>query len=125
VLEYEYNLVGGQVTELAYQRGKADQFYYNYLFDADGRLEEAYSSLDGVIWNLDARYVCYMHGPLARVELGENQVQGLDYAYTLQGWLKGLNSAALTPETDMGRDGLTRGPTTVPPQYESALNLHE
>lgn len=51
-----------------------------------------------------------MHGPLARVELGENQVQGLDYAYTLQGWLKGLNSAALTPETDMGRDGLTRGP---------------
>lgn len=61
------------------------------MFDADGRLDEAYSSLDGVIWNLDARYLYYLHGPLARVELGENQVQGLDYAYTLQGWLKSLN----------------------------------
>src|SRR5882757_6334042 len=34
-------------------------------------------------------------------------VQGLDYAYTLQGWLKGVNSNSLLPTYDMGRDGDT------------------
>ena len=28
---------------------------------------------------------------LARVELGEYKVQGVDYYYTLQGWIKGVN----------------------------------
>jgi RHS repeat-associated protein len=57
---------------------------------------------------LDAEYEYYLHGPLRRVELGdeENKVQGLDYAYTLQGWLKGLNGTALT-QNDMGSDGNT------------------
>jgi YD repeat-containing protein len=35
--------------------------------------------------------------------LGEDQVQGLDYTYTLQGWLKGLNHPALA--ADPGQDG--------------------
>jgi hypothetical protein len=39
------------------------------------------------------------------VELGEHLVQGTDYAYTLQGWLKGINSDRLKPENDMGLDG--------------------
>ncbi len=39
--------------------------------------------------------------------LGEQQVQGLDYAYTLQGWLKGVNSSSLNPAHDMGGDGKT------------------
>ena len=37
----------------------------------------------------------------------------MDYAYTLQGWLKGVNSTNLDPATDMGKDGLNSG--TVPP----------
>jgi RHS repeat-associated protein len=41
---------------------------------------------------------------LARTELGDNQVQGVDYAYNLQGWIKGINSGALLPENDMGHD---------------------
>ncbi len=48
----------------------------------------------------------YLHGPLARVEYGNNQVQGLDYAYTIQGWIKAVNSEALLPNLDMGKDGL-------------------
>ena len=32
-------------------------------------------------------YYYYAHGPLARVEIGNDQVQGIDYADTLQGWL--------------------------------------
>ncbi len=37
--------------------------------------------------------------------LGQERVQGLDYAYTLQGWLKGVNSTSLDPLQDMGADG--------------------
>jgi RHS repeat-associated protein len=42
---------------------------------------------------------------LARTILGQQQVQGVDYAYTLQGWLKGVNSMALDTARDMGKDG--------------------
>src|ERR1700754_5179701 len=41
-------------------------------------------------------YSHYAHGPLARVILGQQQVQGINYAYTLQGWLKSLNPALYT-----------------------------
>jgi len=36
---------------------------------------------------MDASYQYYLHGPLARMELGDinGKVQGMDYAYTLQG----------------------------------------
>jgi RHS repeat-associated protein len=42
---------------------------------------------------------------LARTELGENQIQGLDYVYTLQGWIKGVNSNTLDTTRDIGHDG--------------------
>jgi RHS repeat-associated protein len=41
--------------------------------------------------------------------LGGQQVQGLDYAYTLQGWLKGVNSISLNAGYDMGEDGKSDG----------------
>jgi len=31
-------------------------------------------------------------------------VQGIDYAYTIQGWLKGVNSETLDPTNDIGKD---------------------
>lgn len=52
----------------------------------------------------EARYQYYDYGPLARVELGEYQVQGMDYAYTINGWIKGMNSNTLDPGRDMGKD---------------------
>jgi hypothetical protein len=53
----------------------------------------------------------YPHGPLARVEYGNynSKVQGIDYAYTLQGWIKGVNSNSLDNTRDMGQDGLSGG----------------
>ena len=63
------------------------------------------TSADAQNWHHDARYFYYPHGPLQRVELGEHLVQGTDYAYTLQGWLKGINSDRLRAENDMGLDG--------------------
>ncbi|SEP49454.1 hypothetical protein, partial [Niastella yeongjuensis] len=41
----------------------------------------------------DAYYQYYDHGPLARTVLGEQQVQGVNYAYNLQGWMKSINPA--------------------------------
>ncbi|RFM32350.1 hypothetical protein DXN04_21930 [Chitinophaga silvisoli] len=50
-------------------------------------------------------YQYYKHGLLARIVIGLQQVQGIDYAYTIEGGMKGINSTALTPKFDMGEDG--------------------
>jgi YD repeat-containing protein len=102
---YRYDLVSGKVNHVAYQPGIADQFYHRYSYDAENRLTQVETSYDSVHWEKDARYQYYKHGPLARTVLGDQMVQGLDYAYSLQGWLKGVNSTALSPDFDMGQDG--------------------
>jgi YD repeat-containing protein len=103
--EYEYELISGNVTKVSYQKGYADEFYHKYRYDTDNRLLEATTSRDGVIWEKEARYFYYLHGPVKRVETGDKQVQGTDYAYTLQGWLKGVNAGDLNRYLDMGDDG--------------------
>ncbi len=104
---YRYDLISGKVNEVAYQPGEIDAFYHRYTYDAENRLTNVATSRDGIYWENDAFYQYYKHGPLARMVLGQQQVQGVDYAYTLQGWLKGVNSTAMTPGFDMGGDGAT------------------
>ncbi|MFD0794732.1 RHS repeat-associated core domain-containing protein [Mucilaginibacter litoreus] len=121
---YEYDLISGKVNFVRYQEGKTDQFFYKYSYDAENRLTDAYSAPLASLRPFgtsdllqetraqDAHYEYYLHGPLARVELGpENgKVQGTDYAYTLQGWLKGINNQNLNAtgaNADMGADGST------------------
>jgi RHS repeat-associated protein len=99
------------MNRVYYQKGYGDQFIYKYEYDADNRITAAYSSRNGLLWQKDARYYYYLHGPVARVELGKYNVQGTDYAYTLQGWLKGINSQSLDPLKDMAGDGNTASPT--------------
>ena len=118
---YKYDLISGKVNQVAYNPKyyditvgswitPANQFYHRYAYDAENRLTTVETSSDSVIWEKDARYEYYKHGPLARTLLGDQQVQGLDYAYTIQGWLKGVNSTSATSATDMGEDGKTGGP---------------
>lgn len=115
-IEYEYDLISGKVNVVAYQRGTAtDQFFYQYKYDAENRLVEAKSGITAssdwrgistvVNGKTDAIYRYYLHGPLARVELGDTKLQGTDYAYTLQGWLKGINGSYLDPAAEIGKDG--------------------
>lgn len=78
---------------------------HQYEYDADNRITAVETSTDGVFFDSDAKYFYYAHGPLARTELVENQVQGLDYVYTLQGWIKGVNSNTLDSTRDVGQDG--------------------
>ncbi|HQD10741.1 MAG TPA: hypothetical protein PLQ65_13810, partial [Flavihumibacter sp.] len=111
-LVYQYDLISGKVNQVNYNAGKADQFFHRYRYDGENRLQSVQTSNDGKQWEEDARYQYYLHGPLARTVLGQDQVQGLDYAYTLQGWLKGVNSATQREGLyDMGRDGQTGQPT--------------
>lgn len=103
-IDYKYDLISGNVKEVAYQKGKFDAFYHRYTYDEDNRIQEVYTSLDGDYWENDARYDYYRHGPLARTEIGDRNLQGMDYAYTIQGWLKGLNSSRIGLN-DMNHDG--------------------
>ncbi len=97
-------LISGNVRELRYNPGEADGLAQRYRYDADNRLTHAYARFgpvastaarpgDLVEFDRHARYRYYAHGPLARLELGDDLVQGLDYRYTLQGWIKGVNDA--------------------------------
>ncbi len=104
---YQYDLISGKVNQVAYQPGQADAFYERYSYDEENRLTNAESSTDSIYWENEAYYRYYRYGPLGRIVLGQQQVQGLDYAYTLQGWLKGVNTTAVNTSKDMGGDGFT------------------
>ncbi|HMD00669.1 MAG TPA: hypothetical protein VKH37_10975, partial [Ferruginibacter sp.] len=111
VLDYNFDLISGKVNEVWYQTGKQDQYLYLYQYDANNRLVNAQSGRDIATLRYDARYRYQLHGPLARTELGHDIVQGVDYAYTLQGWLKGINGLFLnennpTNNYDLGSDGV-------------------
>ncbi len=122
-LDYEYDLVSGNVNRVWFQKGKPEQFGHRYRYDADNRITHVYTSdffkRKDTAWlsqeRLEARYFYLPHGALARVELGHKQIQGLDYAYTLQGWLKDINGYRSSlrdvyfdvANFDIGGDGAT------------------
>lgn len=110
-VEYEYDLISGLVQRQIYNAGFPDRLYHKFSYDDDLRLRRVYTSRDGQIWDNDVRYSYYAHGPLRRREIGEDSLQGVDYTYTLQGWLKAINHpdsptdavGGTTP--DPGKDG--------------------
>ncbi|MEM9981626.1 MAG: hypothetical protein AAF734_03950, partial [Bacteroidota bacterium] len=103
---YDYDLISGKVTQVRYNEGSTDQFFHRYRYDEDNRLLEVRTSRDGLLWDKEALYDYYKHGPLKRLELGEDHLQGLDYVYTLHGWLKGINSPVSgNNNQDVGNDG--------------------
>ncbi len=106
ITEYEYDLISGNMNKAIFQRNKAgEQFMHRYYYDDDNRLKEVFTSKDDLNWDRDAKYIYYEHGSLARIERADKQVQGSDYFYTMQGWIKGVNSDALTVSADVGKDG--------------------
>ncbi|MFB9095204.1 thrombospondin type 3 repeat-containing protein [Flavobacterium jumunjinense] len=105
---YDYDLISGNVNSVTYQpENKLEQFVHKYTYDADNRIVEVFTSKDKVIWEKEANYEYYQHGPLARTVIGDKEVQGLDYIYTLQGWLKTVNSETIGKDFDAGKDGLS------------------
>ncbi len=123
---YDYDLVSGNVNTVTFQPNKPDLFIHKYTYDADNRIVDVLTSSDNVIWEKEANYKYYLHGPLARVELGNKKVQGIDYAYTLQGWLKAVNGENLTAAAnDIGQDGLASGSTKTFDAFGYSLNYYD
>ena len=108
-INYDYDVIGNNVHEIVYQPGEQDQFIHHYEYDEGNRLETVRTSRNGLFWEEEAKIYYYPHGKMARVELGENKVQGMDYVYTLQGWLKGVNADRLDPSADIAGDGSGSG----------------
>ncbi len=101
-IEYIYDR-NGNVREVAYQKGTpSERFTHYYSYDQDQRLTEVHTSRDGFTKKRQAKYYYYLHGPLKRVELAD-QLQGTDYVYTIQGWLKSINHPKAG--SDPGKDG--------------------
>lgn len=114
-VEYDYDLLSSNLLEMRYNPTWRDAMWHRYSYDEDNRVTEVRTSREGEIWDSDARYLYYGHGPLKRAEYGEDSIQGIDYTYTLQGWLKGINhpQGAHTPtgtsvpfELDPGQDNI-------------------
>jgi RHS repeat-associated protein len=119
-IEYEYNLVSGLVYQVIYQRGiKGEEFQHVYRYDNDNRLSIVTVYSDGGTWKDVATYQYYTHGPLKRTTLGNN-VQGLDYVYTLQGWLKSINHPL--SDQDPGLDGSVSGVYPATDVFAQMLN---
>lgn len=47
-IAYNYDLISGKVIQVSYQSGKADAYYHRYVYDAENRLTQVYSSKDSV-----------------------------------------------------------------------------
>lgn len=122
-IDYSFDLVSGNVNRMSVQGGESDQWHHAFTYDEDNRITHVHTNTTtplislgalskdleneishNIDWQNDARYFYYDHGPLARVEIGENNLQGIDYYYTLHGWLKGANSSVLDQEKDPGKD---------------------
>ena len=111
---YDYDLQSGKVDKVAYQHGYSDAFYHNYLYDAENRLTNILTSADSINWDNDAFYSYYLHGPLSRIVLGDQQVQGINHAYTLQGWTKSVNPPIQTIGSNtLQADGISGSPVAA------------
>ena len=144
-VDYTYDLISGNVHRVAVQTGQQDQWHHAYQYDADNRITNAYTNKETPIlstglpialenellqnsdWQRDARYHYYNHGPLSRTELGKDMLQGMDYTYTLQGWMKGINATSLDSLNDPGLDaasGLTNNPNSWFAKDVMSFGLH-
>jgi len=113
VTQYTYDFTGNVVTvqNSMYDNGNAiNPFYHHYEYDVDNRLSKAFTSTDGSNKKLRATYEYYLHGPLKRIELGD-QLQGIDFVYNIQGWLTQINHP--DPNLDPGKDGQQGGRPNV------------
>jgi RHS repeat-associated protein len=108
-IDYLYDQVTGLVNKITYNQGQRDEFSHRFKYDSDRRIIMVETSHDGVLWDKDANYEYYLHAPLARTEFGDLKVQGMDFVYTIHGYVKGVNSNSMDPGRDVGKDGLTGG----------------
>ncbi|HEX8546098.1 MAG TPA: RHS repeat-associated core domain-containing protein [Cytophagaceae bacterium] len=101
-----------------------EEFFHRYSYDEDNRLVKAETSLGDIFWDTDARYIYYPHGPLRRTEIGQDRLQGVDYTYTINGWLKAINSPNLVPSEDPWKDSYAQS-EVVADEFSQVIGYHE
>ncbi len=110
-MEYNYDFFGN-LSSTVYQKGASDEFTHIYSLDADQRLSGTSFSRppNYPVQTLQpiSQFQYYLHGPAKRTVLGDN-LQGLDYVYTIRGALKSVNSPHNGTYTtgDPGSDGFS------------------
>lgn len=112
LVKYFYDFLG-RVDSVVFQPHKpAEYFSTHNRYDADGRISKVYTrSHPSQQLVLHTKNIYSLRGELKRLELGGNDAgtepitQGIDYIYTLQGWLKSINHPSLDPSKDPGQDG--------------------
>ncbi|HEY8898342.1 MAG TPA: DUF6443 domain-containing protein [Niastella sp.] len=124
-IAYDFDLVSGKVNQVSYQPGMPDAFYHKYVYDAENRITNVLTSADSINWDNDAFYQYYDHGPLARTVLGEQQVQGVNHAYNLQGWLKVFNPDIYNGTGYTLKADGSNGTVVGKPAYQVALNYFD
>ena len=102
---YEYDLISNKVTKVKYN----ENFFHRYSYDEDNRLQRVEASVGGIIWDNDATYNYYAHGPLKRTLIGEDGIQAIDYTYTINGWLKAINAPNVAPKEDLFTEDFYKG----------------
>ncbi|WP_426672077.1 putative Ig domain-containing protein [Mucilaginibacter sp. McL0603] len=105
-IDYTYNDQGNVIRVECQRNTPSERFIHYYAYDADGRLINVQTSRDDITKVQQAAYYYYLHGPLKRMELGDH-LQGVDYVYTPQGWLKSVNTPTGTNTNDPGQDGVS------------------
>jgi RHS repeat-associated protein len=106
-MRYDYDLLSGTVSNVQFSAEDPNtSFYHKYSYDVHNRLTKVQTSRDGFIWDAEATYLYYPHGPLKRTLIGEDLVQGIDYTYTINGWIKGINHGLLDMINDPGKDAV-------------------
>lgn len=124
LIEYEYDLQGN-VTQVRYQDGADDAYYFWYTYDDAGRLEEIRSdaSAFGVTAKIEASYRYTAAGQVERMRLGTTAngqpVQEVDYRYHVRGWLSGINNVAA-----MGSDKFAMQLAYDAPLFSGAAAYH-
>ena len=102
-IDYTYNNDGTLFSNVYQNATATERFEHDYYYDAHKRLQNVYAALGNNTPTEQAEYLYYTHGPLKRLELA-GDLQGIDYTYTVNGWLKAINHPALDSR-DPGADG--------------------
>ncbi|BFP40646.1 hypothetical protein FGF1_14910 [Flavobacteriaceae bacterium GF1] len=104
-LDYEYDPFSGNVRQVIYQKGVAnEQFYHRYTYNERDQLTKVETSTNGTNYVTHADYEYYDSGELKRTEIA-NGLQGIDFVYNLAGQLKAINHPSLEAGKDPGGDG--------------------
>ncbi|MCO6500884.1 MAG: hypothetical protein J5I47_10960 [Vicingus serpentipes] len=99
-MHYEYD-AAGNVSKTIYQKDDAEYFEHQNTYNGEQQLIKVETSEDGTNYDVQANYEYYQHGALKRTVLGDD-LQGVDYVYTVTGKLKAINSPNLGIATGNG-----------------------